>query len=139
MLDIIKWVLISETLYSISHIIVLFQLTNIMPATLRNFTSKVYFTGDLCSSLLSYSITKQNRLLVAIHCMLHVPAVAHVFNIFPTLFYNNVFKIANNNLINVPIRHYYLYNIGTVLDICCHINNVKFLYQSLRLGNLKRT
>ena len=64
--------------------------------------------------------------------MIHLPAIFYLFNIFPTVFYKNVFKIASNNISNnVSNEHYYLYNIGTVLDICCHLYNVKFLYQSI--------
>jgi hypothetical protein len=125
-----KILITSELWYSVSHITVLFQLTNIMPIH-RGFISKIYFTGDLCSSLLSYYTTKKNRILVAIHCMIHLPVILQLFKILPTLFYKNVFKIAYNNLNNVPKHHYYMYNIGTILDICCHLYNIKFLYQSL--------
>ena len=127
----IKTLIITESWYSLSHFIVLFQLTNIMPTTMRGHISKTYFTGDLLSSLLSYYITRKNKILVLLHALIHLPVIAHLFN-FKTLFYKNVFKIAYNNLNNVPKTHYYMYNIGTVLDLCCHLYNIKFLYQSLR-------
>jgi hypothetical protein len=131
MSNILKYTLItSESWYSISHLIVLFQLTKIMPRH-RSTISKIYFTGDLCSSLLSYYITKKNKLLVALHCLTHLPAIVHLFNIFPILFYKNVFKIAYNNFNNVSMSHYWIYNIGTFLDICTHLYNIKFLLKSL--------
>tara|TARA_B110000008_G_scaffold249738_1_gene262649 strand:+ start:669 stop:1136 length:468 start_codon:yes stop_codon:yes gene_type:complete len=130
-----KLLITTESWYSLSHFIVLFQLTNIMPTTMRGNISKTYFTGDLLSSLLSYYITRKNKMLVMLHALIHLPVVAHLFNIIPTLFYKNVFKIAYNNLNNVPKHHYYIYNIGTVLDLCCHLYNIKFLYQSLYKKN----
>ena len=131
MSNILKYTLItSESWYSLSHFIVLFQLTKIMPVH-RSAISKLYFTGDLCSSLLSYYTTKKNKLLVILHCLIHLPVIGHLFHIFPTLFYKNVFKIAYNNLINVPLSHYWVYNLGTFLDLCTHLYNIKFLLKSL--------
>lgn len=69
--------------------------------------------------------------------MSHLPALLHLFNIFPNLFYKNVFKIAYNNFNKVPYQHYYLYNILTFLDIYCHLYNIKFLYQSIKNKKVK--
>ena len=124
-----KILIVSELVHSFLHFIVLFNLKHITFA-ITGWTSKFYFIGDVLSSLLSYYTTKKNKILVVIHLLLHAPAIFHLFDIYPTVFYKNVFKIASNNISNVSNEHYYLYNIGTVLDICCHLYNVKFLYQN---------
>jgi hypothetical protein len=126
-----KILLITESWYSISHVIVLLQLTKIMPNKMRGIISKLYFSGDLLSSVFSYYVTRKNKTLVTLHFLEHLPVILHIFNILPTYFYKNVFKIAYNNLNNVPRIHYYIYNMGTILDIFCHIYNIKYLYKSL--------
>jgi len=96
---------------------------------------KLYFIVEMISTLFSYYITKKNKFLVGIHFIIHLFAISHIFNIFQTLFYKSVFNIAYNNLSNIPSNipneHRYLYNIGVIFDICSHIYNIKFLYQSI--------
>ena len=126
-----KILLCSEAYLSITHFIVLFQLTNIMPIKMYGNVSKTYFITDMLSVLLSYLFIRKNTKLVCIHFILHIFAVLYVLEIYPTNFYNSVYKIAYNHTSNIPLIHICLYNIGTTLDILCHVYNVKYLYKNI--------
>ena len=83
----------------------------------------------MLSVLLSYYFIQKNIKLIFIHFILHIFAVFHLLNIYQTNFYSNVFNIAYNHRLYIPLNHIYLYNIGTVLDIITHLYNVKYLYK----------
>jgi hypothetical protein len=132
-----KILLVTELWYAISHIIVLFQIAYIMPNIRNGLYNKIYFSGDLISSLSSYYITRKNKTLVLIHFIVHLFVIIYLFNIYYMNFYNNIFNIAYNNLNNIPKNHYYLYNLLTTLDILCHIYNIKYLYVLLNKNKVK--
>lgn len=118
--------LVSELLHSFAHIIVLIH---IQPFILTGTTRQFYFIWDVASVVASWYVTKKNKDLVLLHVLLHVPALAHLFDTYPTALYANVFKIAStpNSVYDIPVAHYGVYFLGTCLDIYCHLKNVQYL------------
>lgn len=117
--------LASELIHSFLHFIVL---TNIHSLTLGGSILKLYFIWDAASSMMSYFVTKKNKRLVIVHMMLHLPALAHLFDIYSTSVYAYVFNQAyhNNTTYGHPI-YSGIYYVGTCVDIYCHLHNVRYL------------
>eukprot|EP01083_Nonionella_stella_P023239 64280_1 len=121
-----KLVLIISTMYHcVAHSFVLFNGLSIeaFGSTARN----MYFPWDLMTSLAVFSLTRKNTWMVTIHALIHIAAVAHLFGIFPTQTYSDVFEMLEFKFENknCGVISYYIFI--TTQDIATHSLNIYHL------------
>jgi hypothetical protein len=87
---------------------------------------KKYFSSDLISVLICYAMTNgENSLLILIHFLVHITAVMHLFGVYETFFYFEVFKLAELKPSLPWIST--VYTTLTLADIFCHVYNIYLL------------
>jgi hypothetical protein len=85
-----------------------------------------YFTSDMISVLLCYCMTSgENCLLTGIHFLVHSTAVMHLFSVYESFFYFEVFRLAElkPSLLWISV----VYTALTIADIMCHVYNIVLL------------
>lgn len=112
-----------EFTHAFLHCLVLFGIKSVAPSI--NF-KRIYFTSDLLTVIISYSITNCNTILVFIHVLIHVGAILYLFGVNNHL-YENIFKLGEQKWKESSHGMKIFYIIGTVEDVLTHVFNFYYL------------
>jgi hypothetical protein len=111
---------IIEIMHAIMHYAVITKIFTIKKISL--IYRRLYFSCDFITVIISFLILRGNLVLTAIHFIIHILAICHLFNIYETSFFKQVFELAEQKW-NKHIIIKILYILGTYADILIHILN----------------
>eukprot|EP01083_Nonionella_stella_P030525 83663_1 len=128
----LKWMLIVAALcHVIMHIAVLFRAHSIefMQGSwfvLRQF----YFTFDFAVSPAIWAFTRKNTPTVVVHALVHIFAGLHLFGIYQTKMYSDIFEMAESNFDDKRrwVVVYYVWM--TTQDILTHLTNAIYMIKT---------
>eukprot|EP01084_Bolivina_argentea_P055628 101951_1 len=127
----LKLVLIVVALWHVvMHIAVLFGAHSIEFMSGSWFMMRqLYFTFDFAVSPAIWVFTRKNTSMVVVHALVHIFAALHLYGIYPTKMYSDIFEMAESNYDDKMCWVVVYYVWMTTQDLVTHLTNAIYLIQ----------